>query len=79
MREEVQNTQHKALTKAENIIFLSRWMQAPMYFGLIVAIGAYGVKFFQELWHLITQIAIHMTFVVSVLALAFSEKLSKGK
>ena len=54
MREPVENKQPPGLTRAENIIFLSRWLQAPLYFGLIIAIGAYGVKFFQELWHLIT-------------------------
>jgi uncharacterized protein (TIGR00645 family) len=54
MREPVENKQPIALTRTENIIFQSRWLQAPLYFGLIIAILAYGVKFFQELWHLIT-------------------------
>lgn len=54
MRDPVENKQHPALSRVERIIFLSRWMQAPLYFGLIVGIGVYGVKFFQELWHLIT-------------------------
>lgn len=36
-----------------NFIFLSRWLQAPLYFGLIVAQGVYVFHFLVELWHLI--------------------------
>ena len=36
-----------------NLIFLSRWLQAPLYFGLIVAQGVYVYHFLIELWHLI--------------------------
>ncbi len=36
-----------------NIIFLSRWLQAPLYLGLIVAQGVYVYHFLIELWHLI--------------------------
>lgn len=35
-----------------SLIFLSRWLQAPLYFGLIVAQGVYVFRFFQELVHL---------------------------
>lgn len=38
------------------LIFLSRWLQAPLYFGLIAAQGAYVWQFMLELWHLITKI-----------------------
>ena len=38
------------------LIFLSRWLQAPLYFGLIVAQGVYVYKFMRELWHLITAV-----------------------
>ncbi len=41
------------------LIFLSRWMQAPLYLGLIVAQGVYVFRFFMELWHLIS-IATHV-------------------
>ena len=34
-------------------IFASRWIQAPLYIGLIVAQVAYSYKFGIELWHLI--------------------------
>ena len=36
-----------------SFIFLSRWLQAPLYFGLIVAQGVYVYRFLVELWHLI--------------------------
>jgi uncharacterized protein (TIGR00645 family) len=35
------------------MIFLSRWLQAPLYFGLIVAQGAYVWHFMVELYHLL--------------------------
>ena len=37
----------------EKSIFGSRWLQAPLYLGLIVAQGVYVYQFFVELWHLI--------------------------
>ncbi|QIM16707.1 TIGR00645 family protein [Leucobacter insecticola] len=36
-------------------IFASRWLQAPLYLGLIVAQAVYVVLFFVELWHLIDK------------------------
>lgn len=45
------------LSKTEKWIFFSRWIQAPLYFGLILGLGAYGFKFMQELWHLLTSAA----------------------
>jgi uncharacterized protein (TIGR00645 family) len=38
-----------------SMIFVSRWLQAPLYLGLIVAQGVYVVKFWKELWHIITH------------------------
>jgi uncharacterized protein (TIGR00645 family) len=35
------------------LIFLSRWLQAPLYLGLIVAQVVYVYRFLVELWHLI--------------------------
>ncbi len=35
------------------LIFASRWLQVPLYFGLIVAQGVYVVLFIQELLHLV--------------------------
>jgi len=36
-----------------SLIFLSRWLQAPLYLGLIVAQAVYVIRFAVELWHLI--------------------------
>jgi uncharacterized protein (TIGR00645 family) len=36
------------------LIFSSRWLQLPLYLGLIVAQALYVVQFLRELWHLIT-------------------------
>ena len=36
-----------------SFIFLSRWLQAPLYIGLIVAQAVYVYRFLLELWHLI--------------------------
>lgn len=38
-------------------IFWSRWLQAPLYVGLIVAQGVYVYHFMVELWHLVTHTA----------------------
>jgi uncharacterized protein (TIGR00645 family) len=35
------------------LIFLSRWLQAPLYVGLIIAQAVYVFRFVVELWHLI--------------------------
>jgi uncharacterized protein (TIGR00645 family) len=37
------------------LIFGSRWLQLPLYLGLIVAQGVYVVLFLKELWHLLTH------------------------
>jgi uncharacterized protein (TIGR00645 family) len=37
------------------VIFGSRWLQLPLYLGLIVAQGVYVVLFLKELWHLLTH------------------------
>lgn len=41
----------------ERLIFSSRWLQAPLYLGLIVAQGIYVVQFMMELSHLVADIA----------------------
>lgn len=41
----------------ERFIFWSRWLQAPLYLGLIVAQGVYVYKFGVELAHLVTGAA----------------------
>ena len=39
----------------EIFIFWSRWLQAPLYLGLIVAQGVYVFQFMHELAHLVTK------------------------
>lgn len=34
-------------------IFASRWLQVPLYLGLIVAQAVYVILFLKELWHLV--------------------------
>lgn len=38
------------------VIFLSRWIQAPLYLGLIFILAAYVYRFIRELFHLIVHI-----------------------
>lgn len=40
----------------ENTMYASRWLLAPIYFGLSLAVLALSVKFFQELYHILPQI-----------------------
>src|SRR5277367_270617 len=35
------------------LIFSSRWLQLPLYLGLIAAQAIYVVQFLRELWHLV--------------------------
>ena len=39
------------------LIFSSRWLQLPLYLGLIAAQGVYVFLFLKELWHLIHDVA----------------------
>ena len=39
------------------LIFSSRWLQLPLYLGLIVAQGVYVFLFLKELWHLVSHAA----------------------
>jgi uncharacterized protein (TIGR00645 family) len=45
----------RSLAALGSFIFLSRWLQAPLYFGLIIAQGVYVYHFLIELWHLLTH------------------------
>jgi uncharacterized protein (TIGR00645 family) len=40
----------------ERLLFASRWILAPVYLGLSLALVALGIKFFMELWHLMTTV-----------------------
>ena len=52
-----------AETLLERAIFASRWLQAPLYLGLIVAQGVYVWQFMVELWHLLHFAFLHPTDV----------------
>ncbi|MDO8932551.1 MAG: TIGR00645 family protein [Rhodocyclaceae bacterium] len=45
----------KSIKALEAFIFWSRWLQAPLYIGLIAAQGVYVYQFMHELAHLITK------------------------
>ena len=40
----------------EQVIFASRWLLAPFYLGLVVALGLLLVKFVQELFHILPHV-----------------------
>jgi uncharacterized protein (TIGR00645 family) len=42
-----------ALRPLPQLIFASRWLQLPLYLGLIIAQGVYVILFLKELWHLV--------------------------
>jgi uncharacterized protein (TIGR00645 family) len=54
MKDDMTNGGHRqSKATLSSFIFLSRWLQAPLYFGLIVTQAVYVYRFFLELWHLI--------------------------
>lgn|SRR5690606_25969433 len=40
----------------ERAMYASRWLLAPLYFGLSLTLLALGIKFFQEIFHLLPHI-----------------------
>lgn len=46
----------RTMKTLENFIFWSRWLQAPLYLGLIFAQGVYVYQFMHELLYLISKI-----------------------
>jgi uncharacterized protein (TIGR00645 family) len=40
----------------ERLFFASRWLVAPVYLGLSLALIVLGYKFFDELWHVFTHL-----------------------
>ena len=55
----------------EKALFSSRWILAPIFLGLSLALMALGVKFFQEAYHLIAEVLVkdEADLVLKVLAL----------
>jgi uncharacterized protein (TIGR00645 family) len=40
----------------EKVLFASRWIMAPLFLGLSLALVALGFKFFQEAWHVFSHL-----------------------
>lgn len=40
----------------EQLIYASRWLMAPIYLGLSLILIALGIKFFQEIFHILPNI-----------------------
>ena len=47
---------HYEPTAISKIIFASRWLQLPIYLGLIIVQGIYAYKFMKSLWELIVNL-----------------------
>ena len=47
---------HTPLRPIPRIIFASRWLQLPLYLGLIIAQGVYVYHFLVEVWHLLAHV-----------------------
>jgi uncharacterized protein (TIGR00645 family) len=55
----------------ERLFFASRWLIAPVYLGLSLALVVLGLKFFAELWHALSHVQTmdESDVVLSLLAL----------
>ena len=45
----------RSLRPLPALIFMSRWLQVPLYLGLIVAQAVYVFLFLKEVWHLLSH------------------------
>ncbi|MCK5361104.1 MAG: TIGR00645 family protein [Gammaproteobacteria bacterium] len=55
MYEQTPNNRNVSMNVMAQLIFMSRWLQAPLYLGLIVAQGVYVFLFIKELIHLVAE------------------------
>ena len=55
----------------EKTLFASRWLLAPLYLGLSLALVALGIKFFQEVYHVLSHILVssEADMILTLLAL----------
>ena len=55
----------------ERLLYASRWLLAPIYLGLALGLLVLGVKFFQEMYHVLSHILdiAESDMVLSILAL----------
>jgi uncharacterized protein (TIGR00645 family) len=61
----------KIETAFEKLLFSSRWILAPIFLGLSLALLALGFKFFQEVWHVFHELGpmAESDLVLTVLAM----------
>ena len=52
----IKTSSYKQTNMMGNILFGSRWLQLPLYLGLIVAQGVYVFHFAVELFHLVQKV-----------------------
>jgi uncharacterized protein (TIGR00645 family) len=62
----------------ETLMYRSRWLLAPIYLGLSVALIALGIKFFQEVIHLLLHI-MELKVVASAFAMGYLDILARDK
>ena len=64
-------TAHERMGIFAHFIFASRWLQLPIYLGLIIAQVIYACKFLKSLWYLISNFGImdDNTVMIAVLNL----------
>jgi uncharacterized protein (TIGR00645 family) len=55
MQRDIDATPEVRLSLIAQLIFGSRWLQFPLYVGLIVAQSVYVFLFLKELWHLVVH------------------------
>ena len=67
----LQRSRERTETLLEKILFASRWLLAPFYFGLAVSVAIMLIKFLQELFHLAQRalVATEAEAIVGVLNL----------
>ncbi len=46
----------RTMSPLARVIFASRWLQLPLYLGLVVAQGVYVYHFVVEVWHLLSHV-----------------------
>lgn len=55
---EIRAQQFEKLGFLAKLIFASRWLQVPIYAGLIVVQAIYAYKFLKSLWHLVMNLGV---------------------
>ncbi|MGE0876108.1 MAG: YqhA family protein [Burkholderiales bacterium] len=73
-------TEARALRPIPTLIFASRWLQLPLYIGLIVAQGVYVWLFWQELYYLLSAAfgnAVSLDHVLDAVSVAGVERPAK--